>query len=96
MVTLDGAKALGLDHDIGSIQPGKYADLTAVNLADVIEMSPCYDPVSHLVYAAGREHVSHVWVQGKEVVTDGRLTTLNQQQIVAKTRSWQRKIAASE
>ena len=96
MVTLDGAKALGLDHDIGSIQPGKYADLTAVNLAGVIEMSPCYDPVSHLVYAAGREHVSHVWVQGKEVVTGGRLTTLNQQQLVAKTRSWQRKIAASE
>jgi 5-methylthioadenosine/S-adenosylhomocysteine deaminase len=96
MATLDGAKALGLDHDIGSIRPGKCADLTAVNLKDALELSPCYDPVSHLVYAASREHVSHVWVQGKEVVTGGQLTNLNRQQLVAKARSWQRKIAEGD
>lgn len=96
MATLDGAKALGLDHDIGSIEHGKCADMIAVNLAGVIEMSPCYDPVSHLVYAAGREHVTHVWVQGKEVVSGGQLTTVDPQELIAKARSWQHKIAASD
>lgn len=96
MATLDGAKALGLDHNIGSIEHGKCADMIAVNLAGVIEMSPCYDPVSHLVYAAGREHVTHVWVQGKEVVSGGQLTTVDPQELIAKARSWQHKIAASD
>lgn len=96
MATLDGAKALGLDHDIGSLENGKCADIIAVNLAGAIEMTPCYDPVSHLVYAAGREHVSHVWVQGKEVVSGGQLTTVDPQELVAKARSWQHKIAATD
>jgi len=96
MATLDGAKALGLDHSIGSLENGKYADIVAVNLAGAIEMSPCYDPVSHLVYAAGREHISHVWVQGKEVVSGGQLTTVDPRELVAKARSWQHKIAAND
>ena len=64
MATINGAKALSLDNQIGSIEIGKLGDLTAVKLTD-IEISPCYDPISHLVYAAGREHVTHVWVQGE-------------------------------
>ena len=67
MATLDGAHALRLDHVIGSIEPGKFADLTAVEFS-APEMLPCYDPISHLVYAAGRENVSHVWVAGKLLV----------------------------
>jgi 5-methylthioadenosine/S-adenosylhomocysteine deaminase len=63
MATINGAKALGLDHQIGSIEVGKLADLTAVRIADV-ETLPCFDPLSHLIYACGREHVSHVWVAG--------------------------------
>lgn len=63
MATINGAKALGLDDKIGSLEIGKLADLTAVRLND-IETQPCFDPISHLVYVAGREHVSHVWVQG--------------------------------
>lgn len=63
MATINGAKALGLEGQIGSIETGKLADLTAVKLSD-IETSPCFDPLSHLVYVAGREHVSHVWVEG--------------------------------
>lgn len=63
MATINGAKALGLEQSIGSIEVGKLADLTAVNIADV-RLSPCFDPVSHLIYVAGREHVSHVWVNG--------------------------------
>ncbi len=63
MATINGAKALGLDDKIGSIEIGKLADLTAVKLTN-IETQPCFDPMSHLVYVAGREHVSHVWVNG--------------------------------
>jgi 5-methylthioadenosine/S-adenosylhomocysteine deaminase len=70
--TLSGAIALGLDDRIGSITAGKEADLTAVRLAGP-ELAPCYDPVSHLVYAAGREHVSHVWVRGELLLEDGAL-----------------------
>ncbi|UCH48291.1 MAG: TRZ/ATZ family hydrolase [Betaproteobacteria bacterium] len=96
MATLDGAKALGMDQHIGSIKPDKYADLTAVNLADALELAPWYDPASHLVYAAGREHVTHVWVQGEEVVTNGHINDVDQQQLLAKARSWQRQIAATD
>ncbi len=63
MATINAAKALGLDHQIGSIEVGKLADLTAVRIADV-ETLPCFDPLSHVIYACGREHVSHVWVAG--------------------------------
>jgi 5-methylthioadenosine/S-adenosylhomocysteine deaminase len=72
--TLGGAQALGLEARIGSIEPGKRADLVAVALRGP-ELTPCYDPVSHLVYAAGREHVTHVWVDGAPRVSDGRLET---------------------
>ncbi|HEY1290497.1 MAG TPA: TRZ/ATZ family hydrolase [Burkholderiales bacterium] len=70
--TLGGAQALGIDGTAGSIVPGKAADLAAVALR-APELAPCYDPVSHLVYAAGREHVTHVWVNGEARVAEGRL-----------------------
>jgi 5-methylthioadenosine/S-adenosylhomocysteine deaminase len=70
--TLGGARALGLGERIGSLEAGKRADLVAVALR-APELAPCYDPVSHLVYAAGREHVSHVWVDGELRVRDGEL-----------------------
>ena len=65
--TLGAARALGLDARIGSIETGKEADLIAFDLA-AVETSPVYDPVSHLVYACGRENVSDVWVAGTPVV----------------------------
>ena len=67
--TLGGATALGLDAQIGSIVQGKQADLAAVRFSGP-ELRPCYDVVSHLVYAAGREHVSHVWVAGRLILND--------------------------
>jgi 5-methylthioadenosine/S-adenosylhomocysteine deaminase len=72
MATLDGARALRLDHAIGSIEKGKFADLTAIEFG-APEMLPCYDPISHLVYSAGRENVSHVWVGGSLVVENREL-----------------------
>ena len=92
--TLNGARALGLQDRTGSIVPGKLADLTAVRLSDSA-LSPCYDPVSHLVYAAGREHVSDVWVAGERRVANGALTGLDETALRAKARQWQARIRPS-
>ncbi len=64
MATIDAARALGLDDKIGTVEVGKFADLTAVRMADP-ELLPCFDPISQLVYVAGREHVTHTWVAGE-------------------------------
>ncbi len=94
MATLNAAKALGLEQKVGSVETGKCADLCAVNLAS-IELSPCYDPASQLVYAAGRENVSHVWVGGKLLVEQGRLLQVDETAVARKGREWQSRIAAS-
>jgi 5-methylthioadenosine/S-adenosylhomocysteine deaminase len=91
MATINAARALGLDGQIGSLVPGKSADMTAVDLSSP-ELAPCYDPVSHLVYAAGREHVSHVWVNGELLVEKGRLTRLESAEIAAKAAYWRDKV----
>ncbi len=94
MATLNGAKALGLDPVIGSLLPGKAADITAVDFSS-LELAPCYDPVSHLVYAAGREHVSHVWVNGKMLLDRGELTTLDEEELLRRAGFWREQIAAT-
>ncbi len=91
MATLNGAKALGLDQKIGSLEPGKAADITAVDLYNV-DTQPVYHPISHLVYAAGREHVRHVWVNGKQLLKDRVLLTLDETAILANTQRWYEKI----
>ncbi|MDR0578360.1 MAG: TRZ/ATZ family hydrolase [Candidatus Accumulibacter sp.] len=72
MATLNGARALGLDGEIGSIEAGKSADLCAIRVDDTL-LAPCYDPASLLAYSAGREYVSDVWVAGESRVSDGVL-----------------------
>ncbi|MES9937817.1 MAG: TRZ/ATZ family hydrolase, partial [Sedimenticola sp.] len=57
-----------------------------------MDTQPLYHPVSHLVYATGRDKVSDVWVAGKQVVSGGQLTTLNQDEILSRTGEWNRKI----
>jgi 5-methylthioadenosine/S-adenosylhomocysteine deaminase len=83
---------MGLDAVIGSLVPGKYADLCAVSLSG-LEVSPCYDPVSHLVYAAGREHVTHVWVNGELLVSQGRLTQQDVSEFDKRILLWQNNLA---
>jgi len=89
--TIGGARALGLQEHIGSITPGKFADLTAVNLS-ATELSPCYDPVSHLVYAAGREHVTDVWVGGMPRLTNGKLMNLDETALLSRANYWKTKL----
>jgi 5-methylthioadenosine/S-adenosylhomocysteine deaminase len=80
-----------LDDRIGSLTIGKCADITAVRV-DEVEVSPAYDPHSQFVYACGREHVSHVWVNGKLLLDDRRLTTLDTHEIIARASYWQDRI----
>lgn len=95
MATLNGARALGLDDAIGSIETGKWADLVAVNL-DHIATTPIYNPVSQLVYAASRDQVSHVWVAGQEKVSDGRLLHIDSRALAKRAHDWQQRIAAED
>lgn len=89
--TLGGARALGLDRVIGSIVPGKAADLCAVSL-DGPGSLPCYDPVSHLVYACGRDDVSHVWVAGQAVLEDRTLLRIDNRMLEKRTGLWQNRL----
>ena len=91
MATINPARALGLDHAIGSLLPGKAADLVAIDLSS-LELAPCYDPMSHLVYAAGREAVSHVWIRGEPKVEGGVLTALEVEPLKAKAVHWRDRI----
>ena len=90
--TLDAARALNLDSQIGSIVPGKRADLVAVDL-HTLSGQPVFDPVSHLVYVAGREHVTHVWVDGKLKLNDRRLVNLDIDDLTARAAYWRTKLA---
>ena len=92
MATLNGAIALGLDQEIGSIEPGKSADLVALDLSDP-HTQPLYHPVSTLVYAAGRHQVRQVWVAGRQVIRNGQPVTLDPAGIVADARAWGSRLA---
>lgn len=94
MATLNGAQALGLGEITGSLTIGKAADITAVNFAS-LNLTPCYDPASHLVYTASREQVSHVWVNGKMLLQNGGLVTLDPSELQYRAAFWQERIANS-
>jgi len=91
MATLGGARALGLESEIGSISQGKSADLCAININD-IGLSPCYDPVSLLVYSAGREFVTDVWVAGQNRVADGHLLGTREIELIHLAALWQNQL----
>mgnify|MGYP001815754712 FL=1 len=95
MATINGARALGIDDITGSLEPGKFADIVAVNF-DTIETVPLYDPVSHLVYCSSREHVSDVWIAGKQRLTDRVLNTIDEPRLKAESIKISESIKASE
>ncbi|HEY9151061.1 MAG TPA: TRZ/ATZ family hydrolase [Gammaproteobacteria bacterium] len=95
MATLHGAMALGRGAEIGSLEAGKWADVTAVRL-DELETQPLYDPISQLIYSASRHQVSDVWVAGRHLLRERVLTTLDEDAILRNVRAWQRDIAASD
>ena len=94
MATINGARQIGLADSIGTLESGKFADITAVNL-DQINTSPVYNPASTLVYSAQASQVSHVWVAGEINVKDGKLLHLNSDNLKIKAQGWAEKIQAA-
>lgn len=94
MATLNGARALGLDTDTGSLVAGKSADIAAIDLS-ALASQPVYDPVSQLVYTAGREQVTDVWVTGRRLLSGRTLTTLDEAGILHRAQFWRDKIAST-
>jgi 5-methylthioadenosine/S-adenosylhomocysteine deaminase len=92
--TLSGAQALGMGDIVGSLLPGKAADVIAVDLSTP-DTLPCYDPVSHLVYAAGREHVTDVWIDGVRVVEAHVPLRVERAALRASADGWRARIAKS-
>jgi 5-methylthioadenosine/S-adenosylhomocysteine deaminase len=93
MATLGGAKALGLEAKIGSLEPGKRADITCVAL-DALETQPLYNAISQLVYACGRHQVCDVWIDGKARMAEGELVDWDVPVLKAKAKRWRERIVA--
>lgn len=91
--TLGGARALGFEASIGSIEPGKQADLACVDLGQ-IETQPLHHVVSQIVYAAGRHLVTDVWIAGRSKLRDRELVDIDTEALVANARQWRSRIAA--
>lgn len=91
MATINGAKALGLEKEIGSLEIGKQADLITINL-DHFFTQPVFNPISHLVYAMNRFQVDDVFVAGKQRLDRGQFTDIDTNAITAKAKAWAKKV----
>lgn len=91
MATLNGARALGMDEKVGSLETGKFADITAIDLSG-LGTQPLYNPASQLVYTHSGQGVTHVWVQGKALLANRQLQTLDEREILGKANWWRKQI----
>ncbi len=91
MMTLGGARFLGLADDIGSLEPGKQADLCAIDLSDAT-FQPVFNPISQLIYTATARDVSAVWIAGRQLLSNGELVESDAQGIVKAADGWKAKI----
>jgi len=91
MATINGAKALGLDTEIGSLSIGKAADVIAIDL-HTLETQPLFNPVSQIVYAANRQQITDVWVAGKHLLKNRQLTSINETELLEKISHWQQRL----
>ncbi len=94
MATINGAAALGLAHETGSIEVGKWADLTCTDL-NRLNSQPVYDPVSQLVYTARADQVSDVWVAGKHQLDNGSLVHIDSESLLERSNEWRDRMAAA-
>ena len=95
MATLDGAKALGWQSDIGSLETGKYADAIAIDM-NSIQQQPLYNLASQLLYTHSGSRVSHNWVAGKILLKDGKLQTLNESSLIRSAQRWRDQIVPDQ
>ena len=87
MATINAARALGMDSTIGSLEIGKQADITAINLNN-ISTQPVYNPVATIVYSSCAEHVSHVWVNGQILLNNREFCTIDIESAIKKGQAW--------
>ena len=92
MATLGGAKALGLENQIGTLEPGKWADFIAIDTR-APELQPLFDPFAQLLHAGADNNVTHVWIGGRCVLENREFTSMDEQSIVANAVSWQQQIS---
>jgi 5-methylthioadenosine/S-adenosylhomocysteine deaminase len=92
MATINGARALGLEAETGSLEPGKAADLICVELGGLMQ-APVLNPISQLAYSTSREQVSDVWVAGEHLVADSELTRLDVAALEAAASTWTEQVA---
>ncbi len=91
MGTINGARALAMDDMIGSLVPGKEADIVAIDLGG-LESQPLYDPLSQIVYACTREQVTDVWVAGRQLMKQRELLTIDMEEVMTKAGEWRTRI----
>ncbi len=95
MATLNGARALGMGEEVGSLEEGKAADLVAFDLSGLAQQ-PLYDPVSQLIYASTRDCVRHAWVAGEQLLDDRRLLRQDEAALLATSHAWQARLAPAQ
>ncbi|MBT8068148.1 MAG: TRZ/ATZ family hydrolase [Gammaproteobacteria bacterium] len=94
MGTLDSARALGLADSIGTLEDGKHADLACIDLSS-LNSQPVYDVLSTLIFASNSSQVSDVWIAGKHQLEEGKLKSINTDDLSERSREWRDRIAAS-
>lgn len=91
MATIEGARTLGIENDCGSLEIGKFADVISIDLS-ALENAPVYNPLSQIVYNAHKGQVKNLWVQGKQLLKQGELKHINEQEVISKANDWRNKI----
>ena len=94
MATINNARALGLDNEIGSLERGKQADIAAIDI-EAINNMPLYNPTSQLIYSSQSSQVSHLWCAGQSLLEHGELKTIDTVLLRSKIQTWQKKIGNS-
>ena len=89
MATLNGAKALGLEDEIGSLEIGKTADVVAIEM-DGIDNLPAYNPLVQILYSGNKTQIANVWVSGRQLVKNRRLLTMDKDRLVEKSEKWKK------
>jgi len=95
MATINGARAVGLGDEIGSLEPGKIADMICIDMHEPATQ-PVHHPISQLVYSTSRDQVADVWVGGEQLLEDRRLINIDQAEILERAAAWQKRLAATD
>ena len=94
MATMGGARALGMEKQIGSLEPGKHADIVIVGMG-AARQTPMYDPISHLVYVTRGDDVQTTIVNGQVLMRNRKVLTLDRVTLLRESRTWADKVRAA-